>query len=126
MESLPKSTLAAVPADDTEYTVAVDSALGSVELRRVPRFVDPSARAPEGALVAPMPGAVVRIAVSVGDVVAAGQPLMWLEAMKMEHVIAAPAAGRVSEILVGVGHQVEQGAALAVVDPAPDEERSAS
>ena len=113
-------------AGQEEPAVAVDSALGSVELRTVPRFVDPSARAPEGALVAPMPGAVVRIAVSVGDVVAAGQPLMWLEAMKMEHVIAAPAAGRVSEILVGVSHQVEQGAALVVIDAEPEAESDAS
>ncbi|MGA8048489.1 MAG: biotin carboxylase N-terminal domain-containing protein [Dermatophilaceae bacterium] len=104
-------------AGHEEPAVAVDSALGSLDLRRVPRFVDPSVRAPEGALVAPMPGAVVRIAVSVGEVVAAGQPLMWLEAMKMEHVIAAPAAGRVTEIAVEIGRQVEQGTALAVVDP---------
>jgi propionyl-CoA carboxylase alpha chain len=103
-------------AGQEEPAVAVDSALGSVELRTVPRFVDPSARAPEGALVAPMPGAVVRIAVSVGDTVAAGQPLMWLEAMKMEHAVCAPAAGRVAEISVGLGAQVEQGAALVVID----------
>jgi propionyl-CoA carboxylase alpha chain len=63
-----------------------------------------------------MPGAVVRIAVSVGDTVAAGQPLMWLEAMKMEHAVCAPAAGRVAEIGVGLGAQVEQGAALVVID----------
>ncbi|KAB7745407.1 biotin/lipoyl-binding protein [Nostocoides sp. F2B08] len=114
-----------VPGQD-EAAVAIDSPLGSVELRRLPRFVDPSARAPEGALVAPMPGAAVRIAVSVGDVVAAGQPLMWLEAMKMEHVIAAPAAGTVREILVSVGQQVEQGTTLAVVDPAAAEDGPAA
>src|SRR5690606_26983883 len=105
-----------------EPGIAIDSALGSVELRTVPRFVDPSALAPEGALVAPMPGAVVRIAVEVGDTVVPGQALMWLEAMKMEHVIAAPAAGTVSEITVSVGQQVDQGTALVVVDTGSDSE----
>ena len=103
-------------AGQDEPGVAVDSALGSVELRTLPRFVDPSAQAPEGALVAPMPGAVVRVAVEVGDTVTAGQPLMWLEAMKMEHPVAAPAAGTVTEVMVTVGQQVEQGTSLAVVE----------
>ena len=107
-------------AGQDEPTVAVDSALGSIELRTLPRFVDPSARAPEGALVAPMPGAVVRIAVAVGDVVEAGQPLLWLEAMKMEHPVLAPAAGVIAEIAVSLGEQVEQGTALAVVDTGSD------
>ena len=107
-----------------EPSVAVDSALGSVELLTLPRFVDPSAQIPTGALVAPMPGAVVRIAVAVGDMVQAGQPLMWLEAMKMEHAVSAPAAGVVTAIPVTLGQQVEQGAALAVVDTGndPDQE----
>lgn len=110
-----------------EPGVAVDSALGSVELRTVPRFTDPSARASVGALVAPMPGAVVRIAVAVGDAVEAGQPLMWLEAMKMEHTIAAPAGGIIAEIAVSLGQQVDQGTALAVVDTGsdPDEQEHA-
>ena len=103
-------------AGQDEPGVAIDSALGSVELRTLPRFVDPSAQAPEGALVAPMPGAVVRVAVEVGDTVTAGQPLMWLEAMKMEHPVAAPAAGTVTEVMVTVGQQVEQGTSLAVVE----------
>ena len=103
-----------------EPSVAVDSALGSVELLTLPRFVDPYAQVPTGALVAPMPGAVVRIAVAVGDVVGAGQPLMWLEAMKMEHAVSAPAAGVVTAIPVTLGQQVEQGVALAVVDTGSD------
>ena len=76
--------------------------------------------------MAPMPGAVVRIAVEVGDTVVAGQPLMWLEAMKMEHAISAPADGVVSEITVSVGQQVEQGTALAVVDSESDDESEES
>ncbi|MEU4237711.1 biotin carboxylase N-terminal domain-containing protein [Actinoplanes sp. NPDC026619] len=95
--------------------VVVDGALGSAELRRVPRFADPAARMPAGALVAPMPGTVVRVNAEVGDAVTAGQPLVWLEAMKMEHAVRAPAAGTVTELPVKVGQQVTQGTPLAVV-----------
>ena len=51
-----------------------------------------------------------------GDPVAAGMPILALEAMKMEHVIRAPAAGVVAEVRVAVGDQVGSGAVLAVVD----------
>jgi propionyl-CoA carboxylase alpha chain len=95
--------------------VVVDGARGSIELRRVPRFTDPSAKLPAGALVAPMPGTVVRVAVDVGDAVVAGQPLIWLEAMKMEQVVHAPSAGIVTELPVAVGQQVAQGTQLAVL-----------
>jgi propionyl-CoA carboxylase alpha chain len=64
-----------------------------------------------------MPGTVVRVAVAEGDAVTAGQPLLWLEAMKMEHQIAAPADGVVSEVNVSPGQQVDVGAVLAVVAP---------
>ena len=98
--------------------VAVDGAQGSVTLRRLPRFTDPSAQVPAGALVAPLPGTVVGVDVAVGDVVAAGQPLIRLEAMKMEHVVRAPAAGTVTDLPVPLGGQVGQGTPLAVVAPA--------
>ncbi len=62
-----------------------------------------------------MPGSVVRVAVEVGDVVTAGQPILWLEAMKMQHQINAPAAGVVAELPVQAGQQVDVGAVLAVV-----------
>jgi propionyl-CoA carboxylase alpha chain len=97
--------------------VVVDGPQGSVTLRRVPRFTDPSAQVPPGALVAPIPGTVVRVDVAVGDPVVAGQPLVWLEAMKMEHVVRAPADGTVSSLPVPVGEQVSQGTPLAVVAP---------
>jgi propionyl-CoA carboxylase alpha chain len=97
--------------------VCVDSALGPVALRPVPRFTDTAATAAPGSLLAPMPGTVARIGVDVGDQVARGQPLLWLEAMKMEHVIAAPVAGFVSDLPVAPGQQVEVGSVLAVVKP---------
>ncbi|MET8847965.1 biotin carboxylase N-terminal domain-containing protein [Amycolatopsis sp. NPDC004625] len=93
----------------------VDSALGSVALTAAPRFADPDAALAAGSLVAPMPGTVVRLAVQAGDPVKAGDPLLWLEAMKMEHRIAAPADGVVAELPVTVGQQVEVGTILAVV-----------
>jgi propionyl-CoA carboxylase alpha chain len=97
--------------------VVVDGPRGSVELRRVPRFTDPSAQLPAGALVAPMPGTVVRVDVRTGEPVVAGQALVWLEAMKMEHVVRAPADGTVTDLPVPVGQQVSQGTPLAVVAP---------
>jgi propionyl-CoA carboxylase alpha chain len=95
--------------------VCVDSSLGSVALTPVARFVDPAGVVAAGSLVAPMPGTVIRVGVQVGDVVTQGQPLLWLEAMKMEHAIAAPADGVVGELKVVAGQQVEVGAVLAVV-----------
>jgi propionyl-CoA carboxylase alpha chain len=95
--------------------VCVDSSLGSVTLTPVARFTDPAQLVAAGSLVAPMPGTVIRVGVAVGDVVKQGQPLLWLEAMKMEHTIAAPADGVVAELKVAAGQQVEVGAVLAVV-----------
>ncbi|TCC56948.1 acetyl/propionyl-CoA carboxylase subunit alpha [Kribbella pittospori] len=95
--------------------VCVDSPLGSVALTPVERFTDPSQQVAPGSLVAPMPGTVIRLGVQVGDEVKQGQPLLWLEAMKMEHTISAPADGVLSELRVEAGQQVEVGAVLAVV-----------
>jgi propionyl-CoA carboxylase alpha chain len=95
--------------------VCVDSSLGPVALTPVPRFTDPSTQVAPGSLLAPMPGTVVRVAVAAGESVSAGQPLLWLEAMKMEHKVVAPVAGVVEELLVTAGQQVELNAVLAVV-----------
>ena len=70
----------------------------------------------EGSALAPMPGGVVRVAVAVGDTVEAGQLLVVLEAMKMEHTVHATASGTVSEVDVFEGDQVEAGRTLVVVD----------
>ena len=100
----------------------VDSALGSVALTAVDRFPDPSRHVAPGSLLAPMPGTVVRLGgAAVGDQVTAGQTLLWLEAMKMEHRVDAPADGVLAELPVRVGLQVDVGAVLAVVRPAPTE-----
>ncbi len=72
----------------------------------------PAANRPEG-LETPMPGAVTQVAVTEGEIVAAGQPIVIVEAMKMEHVIRAPHAGRVVALRVRQGEQVEAGAVVA-------------
>ena len=60
-----------------------------------------------------MPGAVIRLGAALGDTVTVGQPLVWLEAMKMEHTITAPADGVVTQLNVCVGQQVDVGTVLA-------------
>ncbi|MGH7747778.1 MAG: biotin/lipoyl-containing protein, partial [Candidatus Dormibacteria bacterium] len=97
----------------------VDSPLGSTVLHEVERLPEPSSAGESGSLRAPMPGCVVRVLVGAGDEVDAGQPLIILEAMKMEHTVQAPHAGTVTDVRVGVGAQVEAGAVLAVVESSP-------
>ena len=99
-----------------EHDIYVDSALGPVHLVALPRFPEPASAVAQGSLVAPMPGAVIRIGAEVGDTVTSGQPLIWLEAMKMEHTITAPADGVLAELNVKTGQQVEVGAVLARVE----------
>jgi acetyl-CoA/propionyl-CoA carboxylase, biotin carboxylase, biotin carboxyl carrier protein len=71
----------------------------------------------EGVLRSPMPGTVVSVNVSEGDVVAAGQVVVSVEAMKMEHALRAPFDGVVSQVSVVAGAPVDLGATLAVVTP---------
>jgi biotin carboxyl carrier protein len=66
-------------------------------------------------VVAPMPGKIVRVLVRTGEAVQARQPLIVIEAMKMENELRAAAAGTVAEVLVEEGQSVEAGALLAVV-----------
>ncbi|MFF1507951.1 acetyl/propionyl/methylcrotonyl-CoA carboxylase subunit alpha [Streptomyces sp. NPDC058326] len=91
--------------------------VGPHRLTARPRFPDPAGRREPGSLLAPMPGTVVRVAdgLAVGDRVGAGQPLLWLEAMKMEHRVVAPASGTLTALHAAPGRQVEVGALLAVV-----------
>ncbi len=96
--------------------VDVDSARGHVRLTRVPRFVDPAEAVASGSLLAPMPGTVVVVHVEAGQLVEAGQPVLVLEAMKMQHTVSAPHAGTVTEIDVKPGAQVAAGEVLAVVE----------
>ena len=102
-------------------TVCVDSIGGSVQFKVIPKLAEPTSTVASGSLVAPMPGLVIRLGAGQGDVVSSGQPLIWLEAMKMEHLLTAPDDGVLEELNVTVGRQVEVGAVLARVKS--DEER---
>jgi propionyl-CoA carboxylase alpha chain len=95
----------------------VDSDAGSVALTQVARLPEPTLERPAGSLVAPMPGSVGRVLATAGQRIAAGELLLTLEAMKLEHPVHAPEAGLVAEIRVVAGEQVEAGAILAVVTP---------
>ncbi len=70
------------------------------------------ARAEDHGLAAPMPGVVTRVLVKTGDAVKKGQPLVALEAMKMEHLIRAPRDGRVASIAAKSGEMVAGGVTL--------------
>ena len=69
-----------------------------------------------GGLEAPMPGVVTRVMVATGDTVEKGQPLVALEAMKMEHLIRAPRDGRVKRLHARAGEMVDGGAPLVEMD----------
>ena len=96
----------------------VQTPRGTVELDVVPRFVVPGSAGPVGGFVAPMPGVVLDVRCEVGDDVTAGQTLLVLEAMKMEHHMNAPADGRIAQVRVAKGQQVENGAVLLVFEEA--------
>jgi acetyl/propionyl-CoA carboxylase alpha subunit len=95
--------------------VYVDASDGSSALSEIPRFGDPTKLAPAGSLLAPMPGLVLRVLAEPGAVVTAGQPLLVLEAMKMEQTVSAPADGVVAELRAKAGEQVSTGQVLAVL-----------
>ncbi|QEU86336.1 acetyl/propionyl/methylcrotonyl-CoA carboxylase subunit alpha [Streptomyces viridosporus] len=94
---------------------------GTTALTALPRFPEPAAQHAPGSLLAPMPGTVVRVAdgLAEGAAVRAGEPLLWLEAMKMQHRITAPVTGTLDALHVAPGQQVEVGALLAVVEAHP-------
>jgi 3-methylcrotonyl-CoA carboxylase alpha subunit len=73
----------------------------------------------DGGMEAPMPGVVTKVMVVVGDEVVKGQPLVALEAMKMEHLIRAPHAGRVKRVAASPGQMVQAGMALVELEAAP-------
>ncbi|MFF9087939.1 acetyl-CoA carboxylase biotin carboxylase subunit [Streptomyces sp. NPDC014991] len=80
-----------------------------------------AAHAGADSLTAPMPGTVTVVKVAVGDEVSAGQSLLVVEAMKMEHVISAPHAGTVAELDVSPGSTVAMDQVLAVIAPHDEE-----
>jgi biotin carboxyl carrier protein len=104
------------------FVVAVDAdvsfvhgSLGSAELVAIPRFASHASDDVAGSYVAPMPGTVREVRVSVGDRVEEGTVMLVMEAMKMEHPITAHGAGVVTEVRVEVDQMVEPDEVLVVV-----------
>ena len=117
-----------VLADGASYEVRVDAAEVTVGSRRFAyeledprqwkRSGDAAAGHGRAAILAPMPGKVVRILAAAGDEVEAGQGIVVVEAMKMQNEMKAPRAGRVAAIQVKENDSVVAGAVLAIIDPA--------
>lgn len=102
-------------------TSFVDSSSGASELSEIDPFPLPDEALEAGSLVAPLPGVVHEVKVTVGDEVAAGEVLLVIESMKMLHPVTAPAAGRVAELRVERAAQVDAGTVLAVIEESADE-----
>jgi propionyl-CoA carboxylase alpha chain len=96
--------------------VFVQDAHGELRLQELPRFPEPETAEVVGGYSAPMPGRVLDVRVSTGDVVAKGQLLLTMEAMKMELQVTASTDGTVSEVRVSAGQQVDAGQVLVVIE----------
>jgi propionyl-CoA carboxylase alpha chain len=95
----------------------VQTLRGTIALEIVPRFDVRNSEVTPGGLNAPMPGQIIDVRARAGQHVEAGETLVVMEAMKMEHVISAPNSGTVSEVLVTMSQQVEGGTALLTLEP---------
>lgn len=105
-------------ASDAAQEISVHTQDAAFVLTRAPRFALPVETIEEGSCVSPMSGTVLRQLVQEGDTVTAGQTLLVLEAMKMEHRVTAPTDGIVTTLHVQEGEVVESGIVLAVVERA--------
>jgi propionyl-CoA carboxylase alpha chain len=99
-----------------EDRLFVFDSFNDIQLKVLPRFVDPNTSSVEGGLLAPMPGKISEVLIKKDQKVKAGQSLMIIEAMKMEQTIKSPNAGKISKIMVKKGQQVENGESLLVID----------
>jgi excisionase family DNA binding protein len=122
--SVPASTDPSTALVRAHDTVFVDVAGLSVAFRIAPPpDVDRAARAAAShtggpvELLAPMPGSVLTVDATVGETVAGGDPVVTLEAMKMEHAVVTPVDGRIAELRVAAGEQVARGQVLGVIEP---------
>ncbi|MDP2292901.1 MAG: biotin carboxylase N-terminal domain-containing protein [Actinomycetota bacterium] len=115
LDSFTRDTIAHTPTAVIDDTVHVGG--GRFAFRVPPRFVSPDEAGRTGSTVSPMPGRVIAVLVATGDEVLAGQPLLTIEAMKMEHQVVSPHAGVVGEVFVQPGQQLDGGQPLLLVDP---------
>ncbi|MEP6872548.1 MAG: biotin/lipoyl-containing protein, partial [Anaerolineaceae bacterium] len=99
-----------------DHEVWVQTTQGEIVLREIPRFPEATRQALASGYAAPMPGKVVSVHTQAGAVVKAGDLLIILEAMKMEHRITAGGGATVAEVRVLAGEQVEAGQILLVME----------
>ncbi|MPZ52596.1 MAG: ATP-grasp domain-containing protein [Acidimicrobiia bacterium] len=116
LDSLTTTCVIDVEPDAT----SVFTSRGSVKLRFVPRHPMANGEVAAGSLRAPMPGRIIEVLVTKGEVIEKGTPLLVMEAMKMEHTLRAPTKGTVSSIAANVGDQVEADTVLIVIDEPGD------
>ena len=96
--------------------IIINMPFGDVNASVLPRFIEPGNDVPEGGLIAPMPGKVIDVKVKKGSKVKAGDTLVIIEAMKMEHSIKATEAGKVAKVMIQLSDQVDNGATLLVLE----------
>ena len=101
---------------EADSIIIINMPFGDVNASVLPRFLEPGNDVPEGGLVAPMPGKVIDVKVRKGSKVKAGDTLIIIEAMKMEHSIKATETGKIAKVMVRLDDQVNNGATLLVLE----------
>ena len=96
--------------------IFINMPFGDVNASVIPRFIEPGNDVPEGGLIAPMPGKVIDVKVKKGSKVKAGDTLVIIEAMKMEHAIKATETGKITKVMIKLNDQVDNGATLLVLE----------
>ena len=96
--------------------IIINMPFGDVNVSVLPRFIEPGNEIPEGGLIAPMPGKVIDVKVKKGSKVKAGDTLVIIEAMKMEHSIKATETGKIAKVMIQLNDQVDNGATLLVLE----------
>ena len=96
--------------------IFINMPFGDVNASVLPRFIEPGNDVPEGGLIAPMPGKVIDVKVKKGSKVKAGDTLVIIEAMKMEHAIKATETGKIAKVMIKLNDQVDNGATLLVLE----------
>jgi propionyl-CoA carboxylase alpha chain len=96
--------------------IFINMPFGDVNASVLARFIEPGNDVPEGGLIAPMPGKVIDVKVKKGSKVKAGDTLVIIEAMKMEHAIKATETGKITKVMIKLNDQVDNGATLLVLE----------
>jgi biotin carboxyl carrier protein len=110
------NSVAALPTRDFGDAVVVFAGGNSyafTDPKLATQGADPTS---SGRIISPMPGRIVAVRVKAGDRVTKGQPVMTLEAMKIEHTLTAPFQGIVTALSATEGHQVSEGVVLARIN----------